>query len=316
MYKMNSREDRMITIFGATGNTGSVVAQELMQAGNRVRLVTRDATKAQHLVTKYPELAQVHTWDWQAVDAFETALEGSHAAYFMTPVGLLEGDLFRFRDEYSRRCATALRTLGTQRVVQLSSFGAHLSEDSGVLGGLQRAEQNLAGCVPEHIILRPGYFWQNFRSNVQGVMQRGFLGGYPIEPETQLYFADTRDVGVHAAGLLTQDSIAEAKTGVAKIYSVVYPQSYSFQQIGQTLGRALNKPELEWVNVGYPAAAEHMAFQSTPKNLIDNFIEFFTCINQGRAGADVKNHPLLECSRGLEDFVTWFTALCYTEGET
>lgn len=38
----------MIVIFGATGKTGSVVAKELLSAGQRVRVVGHPGPKFQH----------------------------------------------------------------------------------------------------------------------------------------------------------------------------------------------------------------------------------------------------------------------------
>lgn len=355
----------MISIFGATGNTGSEVARHLSRAGHSIRIVSRDAGKAQALRQSLaspvehplgegsperetpaaatprdgaPGSVEVCIWNPEKPEDFLAALDGARSAYFMCPVGLKDGSLFAFRDSYSKNFAWAARKQNLDQVVQLSSFGAHLRKNSGVLEGLFQAEQNLAGCAQRVRILRPGYFWQNFRSNVQGVMERNFLGGYPLEAQTRLYFADTRDIGAHAAALLQETSPADppgtpgtqkspeaqstpASPGTSgtsdtpEIYSVYHPQDYSFEEIGQALAVALDKPHLTWTNLGYQAARDFMAAQSTPQDLIDNFIAFFRAINEGRASETLEDYPVLECSRGLQDFVSWFTQLCYTTPE-
>ncbi len=299
-----------VTVFGATGNTGGAVTRHLLRAGATVRAVTRDRRNAEDLGVQ-----EIMEWDWQRPGAFREALHGADAAYFMCPVGLHEGSLYAFRDEYSRRFAAAARAAsGTaptpetpatlRRVVQLSSFGADIAAGSGVLEGLHAAEENLAGCVPNRIILRPGYFWQNFRANVEGVRDRGFLGGYPIEPETRLLFADTTEIGRVAAELLL-----DGPRRGEELYYTGHPTLYSFREIASALADHLDRPDLVWTNVGYDAAREHMAARSMPVDLIDNFLAFFAAINSGTTMEAYSSDLLIPQHFGLDDFLRWFADL-------
>ena len=72
----------MYVVTGATGNTGSVVADALLAAGNKVRVVGREAGRLQHFV---PEGAEVFTANVSDAAALTKAFSGARAVYLMLP---------------------------------------------------------------------------------------------------------------------------------------------------------------------------------------------------------------------------------------
>ena len=67
----------MFTVFGASGNTGSVVARRLLDAGKKVRLVVRDPSKVAALRSRG---AEVVTGDVTDAGTVESALAGAEGA--------------------------------------------------------------------------------------------------------------------------------------------------------------------------------------------------------------------------------------------
>ncbi len=133
----------------------------------RIRAITRESSREKGLPVH--EVSQV---EWTNLSQLRSAIVGVDAAYFMLPTGLHNGSLYEFRNAYSRAFIEVANELGLKRIVHLSSFGAHLSERSGVLKGLYRAERNLEDFKGELAIIRPGYFWQNFLGNIDGHQRR------------------------------------------------------------------------------------------------------------------------------------------------
>src|SRR5579864_6640193 len=74
--------DAMYVILGASGNTGSIIADFLLLKGEKVRVVGRDAGRLQRFVRKG---AEAFTADVSNAATLTKALGGARAAYLMLP---------------------------------------------------------------------------------------------------------------------------------------------------------------------------------------------------------------------------------------
>lgn len=287
----------LISVFGATGNTGKEVCRALSSIKNvRIRAVTRESQRASTL-----PVHEVHETEWTDRSGLRRALEGAAAAYFMLPTGLHDGSLYAFRDAYSREFLAAAAETGVRRILFLSSFGAHLADRSGVLRGLCRAEENLEAFRGELTTIRPGYFFQNFSGNVAGIRENGFFGGYPVDPDVKLLYSDTADIGTVAAGLLTGPSVPDHE-----VRYVGHPQLATFREISIAIGEKSGRTNLMWTNVGSARAREFMLSRNMPADIVDNLIEFFEAINSGRAMDDYTPDRLIPTAIGKDEFTSWF----------
>ena len=80
--------NEMYVILGATGNTGSIVADVLLSKGKKVRVVGRDLGRLQRFVDKG---AEAFTADMSNVAALTKAFSGARAAYLLLPAGEIPG---------------------------------------------------------------------------------------------------------------------------------------------------------------------------------------------------------------------------------
>jgi len=123
-------------ILGASGNTGSIIADFLLSKGGKVRVVGRDAGRLQRFVRKG---AEAFTADLSDAAALTKAFTGAHAAYLMLP------PIFS-REEQERESdaiAKAAKDSGLRYAVHLSSYGAHVPGGTGPIAGLHSSEQKL-----------------------------------------------------------------------------------------------------------------------------------------------------------------------------
>jgi uncharacterized protein YbjT (DUF2867 family) len=74
--------NEIYVILGASGNTGSIVANFLLSKGKKVRVVGRDAGRLQRFVDKG---AEAFTADMSDAAALAKAFSGARAAYLMLP---------------------------------------------------------------------------------------------------------------------------------------------------------------------------------------------------------------------------------------
>src|ERR1700751_26755 len=74
--------DGMYVILGASGNTGSLIANSLLSQGQKVRVVGRDLGRLQRFGGQG---AEAFTADVSDVAALTNALNGARAGYLMLP---------------------------------------------------------------------------------------------------------------------------------------------------------------------------------------------------------------------------------------
>src|SRR5262245_8902417 len=108
----------MFTIFGATGNTGSVVASDLLAKGRKVRVVVRSADKAAALAARGAEVAIGDVLD---ADSVARALDGAEGAYFLVPPDLSSSDLVGRGRRIVEGFLSALKRHPVKHAVLLSS---------------------------------------------------------------------------------------------------------------------------------------------------------------------------------------------------
>ena len=134
--KSSAVANEMYVILGATGNTGSIIANSLLAAGKKVRVVGRDVGRLQRFVDKG---AEAFTATLSDAAALTKAFSGGRAAYLMLPPA-------KSREEQERDSdgiAKAVKESGLRYAVHLSSYGAQVAKGAGPVSGLHSSEQKL-----------------------------------------------------------------------------------------------------------------------------------------------------------------------------
>src|ERR1700688_2592833 len=184
--------DATYVIVGASGNTGSIIANSLLSAGKKVRVVGRDPGRLQRFVDKG---AQAFTATVSDAAALTKAFSGARAAYLMLPPA-------KSREEQERdsdAIAKAVRESGLRYAVHLSSYGAQVAEGAGPVSGLHSSEQKLNAIDGLNVLhLRAAYFMENNLAAIGMIHGMGVLGN-ALLPDLKLPMAATRDVGAYAA---------------------------------------------------------------------------------------------------------------------
>jgi uncharacterized protein YbjT (DUF2867 family) len=181
----------MIAVMGASGNTGKVVAEELLGRGMKVRAIGRDAGKLQALAARGAETA---VGDGSDQGFLARAFAGAESAYTLIPPDFRAQDFRAHQDRIGEATAAALRQSGVKRVVLLSSVGADLPAGTGPIAGLYAQEKRLAGLGVDVLSLRAGYFFENLHASLPVIRHQG-VNGSAISPDVKLSMIATRDIG-------------------------------------------------------------------------------------------------------------------------
>ena len=264
----------MYVITGATGNTGKPIALALLEAGKKVRIIGRSAENAKELTDKGAEFFQGSTDD---VEFLKKAFDGATAVYAMIPIDWTAKDFTARQVNHAQAIAEATEYCGVKYVVSLSSQGAHLESDSGVIFGLHKMENifnDIAGLNTLH--LRPTYFMENTLGMVGLIKQAGIMGS-PLKADLSLPVIATRDIGEYAAKRL----LALDFTG-HNIQDLLGARDVNYNEMAHVYGAAIGKPELNYVEFPYEDFKQSMMGQmGASESVADNYNEFMKAVNEG-----------------------------------
>jgi uncharacterized protein YbjT (DUF2867 family) len=224
----------MFTVFGASGNTGSVVAKRLLDAGKKVRLVVRDPNKVAALRSRG---AEVVTGDVLEAKAVKSALAGAEGAYLLIPPDPRSTDFLgrgrRIVDDY----LAALTDARVPHAVMLSSVGAQKPSGTGPIVTVHYAETTLpkAGAT-KFTFVRAAYFMENILANAYPMKNDGVLpvfGGGEAHPFPMVA---TGDIGNVAA-----DALLAAPSATQWI-ELQGPREYSFADAAAAAAKIVGRP--------------------------------------------------------------------------
>src|SRR6266481_968397 len=108
--------DGMYVILGASGNTGSIIADFLLSKGEKVRVVGRDVGRLRRFVRKG---AEAFPADMTDAAALTKAFTGARAAYAILPPLHSREE----QEQQSDAIAKGAKESGLRHAVHLSSYG-------------------------------------------------------------------------------------------------------------------------------------------------------------------------------------------------
>jgi len=264
----------MYVVLGATGNTGSVAAKKLLQRGEKVRAVGRDAGKLTELAGLGAEAV---TADANDVAALTKALEGATAAYVLLPPRAKDPELLASGDKMSTAITEAIRASGISHVVLLSSIGAQHANKTGPIQALHTFEEKLKQ-VPNlnALFLRPGPFMENFLLLMPLVHSMGFLAG-GIDHDVKMPMIATRDIGVVAAEALQRRDFSGMTT--RELHG---PRDISHDEVAAAIGAAIGKPKLSYKHFPAFLIEQGMKQMGIPGKTASLMSEMNAAANDGR----------------------------------
>lgn len=187
-------------VAGVSGNTGRVVAEELLAAGKQVRVVVRDAKKGEAWKARGAEVAVADLGD---AAALTRALAGGEAAYLLVPPNLAAPDGPAHQAAVVESLVRAVADSKVPHVVLLSSIAAQHPTGTGPIKGLHQAEKRLREVETTRLTaLRAAYFMENLGAAIGALPQGVFPTFIPKDHAHEMIA--TRDIGKVAAKLLLE----------------------------------------------------------------------------------------------------------------
>jgi uncharacterized protein YbjT (DUF2867 family) len=283
--------DAMYVILGASGNTGSIIADSLLSKGRNVRVAGRDAGRLERFVRKG---AEAFTGDVSDAVALTKAFRGARAAYLMLPPITSRED----QERESDAIAKAVKESGLRYAVNLSSYGAHVPEGTGPVTGLHTSEEKLNAISDLNVLhLRAAYFMENNLAAI-GMIQGMGIFGHALLPDLKLPMIATPDVGAYGAQRLLNLDFSGKQTR-----ELLGERDLSMTEATAAIARGIGKPDLHYVQFSYDQVQQSLTQLGFSPKKAAVYIEMFKAINAGVLAAQEPRSRENTTTTSFEKFV-------------
>jgi len=283
--------DGLYVILGASGNTGSIIANFLLSKGEKVRVVGRDLARLQPFLR---EGAEAFAADVSDAAALTKAFSGARAAYAMLP----PLDSREEQERQSDAIAKAVKDSGLRYAVHLSSYGAHVPEGTGPVTGLHSSEQKLNAITGLNVLhLRAAYFMENNLAAIDMIQDTGMYG-HALLPDLKLPMIATRDVADYAAQRLLDLDFPGKQTR-----ELLGERDLSMAEATAVIARGIGKPDLRYEQFSYDQVQQALTQMGFSPRKAAVYIEMFESINAGLLAAQEPRSPENSTPTSFEKFV-------------
>jgi uncharacterized protein YbjT (DUF2867 family) len=288
-------EASMYVVLGATGNSGKIVAETLLDRNHKVRVVGRSKKRLEGFAVLGAEAFEADIADSAALTE---AFTGARAVYALLPPDLASTDYRAQQDRRTNSIASALETAGVTHVVALSSVGADKPDKTGPVAGLHAMEERFSQ-IPKlnALFLRAGYFMENTLPQVGIIKSFGMMAG-PIRVDLALPMIATRDIGTAAAEALLKLEFTGHQTR-----ELLGHKDLTYSQVAKIIGAAIGIPNLGYVQLPADQVIQAMTQMGMSKNMAALICEMTDALNSGHMHALEPRSPANKTATLFEEFV-------------
>ena len=267
----------MYVVTGATGNTGRVVANRLLDQRKKVRVIGRSAERLQSFVARG---AEAFVADVNDQAALTKAFTGAEGVYAIIPPSMTSQD---YRSEQRRAAgalAGALEQSGVKHAVVLSSVGADKQAGTGPVAGLHEFEEILNRIAGLNVVhLRAGYFMENTMGQAAAIHAMGKSAG-PLRGDLKLPMIAARDIGSAAAELLAALDFSGKQTR-----ELLGQRDLSMYEAAAIIGKVIEKPDLKYVQLPGEQMQPIFVQMGMSPNVASLILEMAEALNSGHMRA-------------------------------
>jgi uncharacterized protein YbjT (DUF2867 family) len=292
-----------IIVTGSLGHISKPLTTTLVQKGHAVTVISSQPAKQKDIQALGATAAIGSLED---VTFLTATFTGADAVYCMVPPNNYfdqHFDLWAYYRRLGHNYAQAIEQSGVKRVVNLSTIGAHLDKDSGILLGAHDV-QNILNKLPSDIAIthiRPVSFYYNLFAYVDMIKTAGLIAAN--------YGADDIIPWVSPIDLAAAvaEELVTPFTGRKVRY--VASQELTGNETARILGAAIGKPDLKWILISNEEVQSRLVAIGMNKQIAAGLVEMYASLHSGLLSADYnRNRPAHLGKVKLKDFAVEFAA--------
>jgi len=295
-----------IIVTGSLGYVGKPVAEELIAKGHSVTVISSNAGKQKDIEAMGAKAA-IGTMD--DADFLTETFTGADAVYCMLALHGSFADpdnsaskIIAQAEAVTNNYVEAIERSGVKRVVYLSSIGADMKKDSGLIIIHHNAE-NILSKLPADVnisFMRPSGFYKNLFAFVRSIKSQGIIAAsYGGE-----------DINIFVSDIDIADAIVEELESQAAGRKIRYIASdvVTCNEAADILGTAIGKPDLKWVTISDEQQLNGYKAHGMNDSLAQQFVEMNASIHKGKFYEDYNQHKPTLGKVKLKDFAKEFAA--------
>lgn len=290
-----------IILTGSLGHISKPLAQQLLNEGHHVTIISSKADKQQETEALGAKAAIGSVED---PEFLTEVFAGADAVYTMVPPNNYFDpnlDLIAYYHTIGRNYAQAIEQAGVKRVVNLSTIGGHLAAGNGILRGAHGVEQ-LLNTLTETVNLthiRPTSFYYNLLGYIDMIKKTGTIAvNYGLDREVP--WVSPLDIAA---------AVAEELVAAGQNHKVRYVASEdrTGNDVAEILGAAIGKPDLKWVQVSDETVLNGLTSVGMNPTIAAGLVEMYAALNSGLLAEDYLLHkPAVMGKVKLSDFAKEF----------
>ena len=292
-----------IIVTGSLGHISKPLAMELVQKGHAVTVISSNPEKQKDIEALGAAAAIGSLED---VNFLTGTFTGADAVYTMVPPPNYFDknlDVTAYCHRIGSNYARALRDSGVKRVVHLSSVGAHLVKDSGIILAHHDVEVILDKLADVAITyMRPVGFYYNLYSFVAMIKRDGVIAAnYGADDE--LIWVSPIDIAAAIAEEL------ETTVPASRKVRYVVSDELTGNETASILGEAMGKPDLKWIIIANEQMQSGLEAAGMQPAVAAGLVEMYASQHNGVLTEDYyRNKPAVIGKVKLTDFAKEFAA--------
>lgn len=236
-----------ILVTGATGNIGSALVAQLMQAPSPTDVVA--ASPGGQSMAGVPG----RVLNLLSPDSAQAAMQGVERLFLLTPA-------HPEMETMTAHAVRAAQAAGVQHIVRVSGAGADPASDIAIARLQGRCDQIVIDSGIAYTLLRPKNFMQNFTTFLRDMIRTGTV--YSSQGEGRVPFIDARDIAAVAARVLL-----DPKAHAGKVYTLTGPQALTNAEALAVIAEHIGRP-IQLVAISEEQAVEGMRQAGMPEPLV------------------------------------------------
>ncbi len=290
-----------IILTGSLGHIGKPLTATLVNKGHTVTVISSKPERKRDIEAMGAIAAIGSIEDAGFLTA---AFTGADAVYCMLPPPNfldVKLDLAAACRNLTNNYAQAIQQSGVKRVVHLSSIGAHMEKDSGLIL-IHRAVEDVLGNLPGIGIthLRPTAFYYNLYGFIPGIKNTGVMASN-YGAEDKISWVSPIDIAAAVA-----EEIVTALVGRKVRY--VASEERTGNEVAAILGAAIGKPGLKWIVISNEQMQSGLEAIGMPPLVAAGLVEMNASMHNGELFRDYYQHRPVMGNVKLADFATEFAA--------
>jgi len=292
-----------IIITGSLGNISKPLAKALIAEGHQITVITSSYDRKSEIenLGAYAAIGSVNDSDF-----LTQTFTGADAVYCMIPrANYFDAnlDLDAFTRTIGNNYAEAIAKSGVKRVVFLSSIGAHLEQNSGIIQRYNEIEAVLNQLSDVSITyMRPTSFYYNLMAYIPMIKNQGFIAAN-YGADQLIPWVSPNDI----AAAIAEELVTPLD---GKKIRYVASEEVSGHQTAKILGEAIGIRDLKWKLVSDEETLDGLIAVGMQPKIAKGLTEMYAGLYNGLLGEDYyANRPAVLGKTKLADYAKEFAAI-------